>query len=696
MPKFKIPEMPDFGELLGGKSKKGSKSKGRGRGKKNTKIFQIPDISFEFDPRQKALVAGFLLLAITLVLVLSLLSTNRGMITGGAINILWGTFGWGSPAILVALALGGFWLLLWGLKSAPEFPIVRVIGAGLLFLTAETFFTFIAYLNNNGYDTFDAVATAQLGGGWLGYFSAQLMMDAIGFVGSLLVLFTVGVVGAVLVSGMSWDDISQFFTPTPATAPKTAPAVPGTPQQPPLPFWQRLRESIKQDEAPVATHPAPASAVYDDEDDVEPWEEPAPHTPAPAEAKAEEAPPIAKPEKKKRTRRKSKKAAAPTPEPAVAEAPPEFLPQTDPVVLGRAGAPDAPPPSWQTPTVAATLQKGSEQAADDTHIHQQALIIEETLNGFGAPGQVVDIKHGPTIIQYCVEPQYLVQKSGKRTKVKVGKIASLADDLSLALAARSVRIQAPVPGKGYVGIEVPNESKAIVSLRDVMESKSFEKINKKTTLTIGLGEDVSGNPMSIDLAKMPHMLIAGATGSGKSVCINALIACLLLQNTPEQLQMVMVDPKRVELTGYNGIPHLAAPVVVDMERVTGTLQWALREMDNRYKQFANVGARNVTEYNKMMKRQKKKQYPFIVIIIDELADLMMLAPDETEKSIARLAQMARATGIHMILATQRPSVDVVTGLIKANFPARVAFAVASSTDSRVAVSYTHLTLPTIA
>ena len=541
--------------------------------------------------------------------------------------------------------------------------------------------TLITVLRDNGINTFDAVLQAQLGGGWLGYLSAQTLLETIGVVGAVFVLCIIGITSAVFVSNMNWQDIGLIFQPKPAVSPPLT----GTAKQPVLPFLQRFRQ-----QEPAAPLTAEGTTPAETPSDVLPWVEPSapPGTPdLPVEGEETETP-APKAEKKTRRGRRSKKAAKPEPAPTPAQ---EQVAAPEPLVLGRAPqiqtAPDAPAPSWELPTVE-ILRRGSEQSTDDTYIHQQAVIIEETLTGFGAPAQVVDVNKGPTIVQYCVEPRYLVQKSGKRTKVKVGKIASLADDLSLALSARSVRIQAPVPGKGYVGIEVPNASKALVSLRDVMESKAFDKIGKKTTLTIGLGEDVSGQSMSIDLAKMPHMLIAGATGSGKSVCINALIACLLLQNSPEQLQMVMVDPKRVELTGYNGIPHLAAPVVVDMERVTGTLQWALREMDNRYKQFANIGVRNVAEYNKAMKRQKKKSYPFIVIIIDELADLMMLAPDETEKSIARLAQMARATGIHMILATQRPSVDVVTGLIKANFPARIAFAVSSSIDSRVVLDST--------
>ncbi|MGD2058130.1 MAG: DNA translocase FtsK, partial [Anaerolineales bacterium] len=268
-----------------------------------------------------------------------------------------------------------------------------------------------------------------------------------------------------------------------------------------------------------------------------------------------------------------------------------------------------------------------------------------------------------------------------RTKVKVSKISALADDLALALAAPSIRIEAPVPGKGFIGIEVPNTEVTMVALRDVMESQAFTRY--RSSLRLGLGKDVSGNPIAADLGAMPHLLIAGTTGSGKSVCVNAIVSCLLLQNTPDDLKFVMVDPKRVELTYFNGIPHLLAPVVVELERVVPALQWVAREMDSRYQQFADEGLRNIDDYNRRMEQSGRKKMHYIVVVIDELADLMMLSPHETEQVITRLAQLARATGIHLVIATQRPSVDVVTGLIKANFPARIAFAVASSVDSRV-------------
>ncbi|GAB4423584.1 MAG: DNA translocase FtsK [Anaerolineales bacterium] len=335
---------------------------------------------------------------------------------------------------------------------------------------------------------------------------------------------------------------------------------------------------------------------------------------------------------------------------------------------------------WALPEIQEILDEGSAPQVNEEFVQQRARLIEETLSSFGAPAQVIEISRGPTITQFGVEPLFVETRSG-RTRVRVNKIASLADDLALALSAPRIRIQAPVPGRGFVGIEVPNDEMALVSLRDILESDLFQR--KKAPLSFGLGRDVAGLPQITNLENMPHLLIAGTTGSGKSVCVNAILTSLLLHNTPDELRLVLVDPKRVELTGYNGVPHLLAPVIVEVERVVGALQWMTREMDKRYHAFAQIGARNITDYNNRMELQGKKKFPYLVIVIDELADLMMIAPTETEQTITRLAQLARATGIHMILATQRPSVDVLTGLIKANFPARVAFAVASNTDSRV-------------
>ncbi|MBI1278735.1 MAG: DUF87 domain-containing protein [Anaerolineaceae bacterium] len=337
---------------------------------------------------------------------------------------------------------------------------------------------------------------------------------------------------------------------------------------------------------------------------------------------------------------------------------------------------------WRMPSISQVLMPGSENDFDRGELLRRAKIIEETLQSFGAPGKVVEVNTGPVITQFGVEPDYLVTRSGKKNRVKVGAIAQLDKDLQLAMGAKSIRIEAPVPGKGYVGIEVPNDQASLVSLRDVMESDQFKKIFNKSPLAIALGQSVDGTPISADLGSMPHLLIAGTTGSGKSVCVNAIITSLVAMNPPDKVKFIMVDPKRVELTGYNGIPHLVAPVVVELERIVGVLKWVTREMDERYKKFSLAGARNIEDYNKHL-QPDAEQMPYIVVIIDELADLMMLAPDETERVITRIAALARATGIHLVIATQRPSVDVVTGLIKANFPARIAFAVAGGVDSRV-------------
>ncbi len=343
-------------------------------------------------------------------------------------------------------------------------------------------------------------------------------------------------------------------------------------------------------------------------------------------------------------------------------------------------APRRPPRNWKMPDSAGVLASGIDQEPDHDLLLKRAHIIEETLLSFGAPGRVVDVRTGPVVTQFGVEPDYVPGRGGKKNRVKVGAIAALDKDLQLALGAKSIRIEAPVPGKGYVGIEVPNEKAEIVRLRDVLEAAEFKKV--KSPLAIALGQGVDGTPVAADLASMPHLLIAGTTGSGKSVCVNAIIASLLLNNPPNRVKFVMVDPKRVELTQYNGIPHLIAPVVVELERIVSVLKWVTREMDERYRRFSNAAARNIEDFNKHLPANEDPMH-YIVVIIDELADLMMLAPDDTERVITRIAALARATGIHLVIATQRPSVDVVTGLIKANFPARIAFAVAGNTDSRV-------------
>jgi S-DNA-T family DNA segregation ATPase FtsK/SpoIIIE len=328
---------------------------------------------------------------------------------------------------------------------------------------------------------------------------------------------------------------------------------------------------------------------------------------------------------------------------------------------------------------------------------QRAKIIEDALASYGVDAKVVQINAGPTVTQFGIEPGWdrkirevkerdrdgniqVRQEEVSKTRVKVERITSLANDLSLALAAPSIRIEAPVPGKSIVGVEVPNTIYGMVSLRGVLETSAFQKLKSKSKLALALGKGAGGEAVAADLSKMPHLLIAGATGSGKTVCLNSIICCLLMHAPPSEVQFIMVDPKRVELTSYNSVPHLAAPVIVDTSKALGTLRWLNQEMDKRYQKLATAGARNIEGYNKS--KEAGERLPYLVLVIDELADLMMAGFDEVEHVLCRLAQLARATGIHLIVATQRPSVDVVTGLIKANFPTRISFAVTSQVDSR--------------
>ncbi|MBI4099572.1 DNA translocase FtsK [Candidatus Microgenomates bacterium] len=326
---------------------------------------------------------------------------------------------------------------------------------------------------------------------------------------------------------------------------------------------------------------------------------------------------------------------------------------------------------WEYPPIS-LLSDASGGKADRGDIKQNASIIEKTLESFGITARVAEVNSGPAVTQYALEIAL---------GTKLSKITTLQNDLALALAAPGqIRIEAPIPGRSLVGIEIPNRSPEFVTARKILESDKVSQAKSK--LTVALGLDVSGNPQVVDIAKMPHVLIAGATGSGKSVCINAFLTSLLYRNSPAELKLILVDPKRVELSIYNGIPHLLTPVIVEVDKVLSSLKWAMSEMERRYKLFASVGVRNIEGYNELAGFQA---LPYLVIVVDEMADVMMFAPVEVEDAICRLAQMARATGIHLILSTQRPSVDVLTGLIKANIPCRIAFSVTSMIDSRVII-----------
>lgn len=322
---------------------------------------------------------------------------------------------------------------------------------------------------------------------------------------------------------------------------------------------------------------------------------------------------------------------------------------------------------------------------DDVQVRQMGFQIERTLQDFGIPAKVAGYRIGPTVTQFAIEPGFVEREANDGTiskhKVRVSQISSLAKDLALALSAERLRVEAPIPGQSYIGIEVPNPQSKVVRLRPILESDTFHKVN--SLLTLALGQDVSGQPVVADLIKMPHLLIAGTTGSGKSVCVSAITACLIMNNSPESLRLAMLDPKMVELARFNGVPHLLGKVETSIDRMIGVLHWAIAEMDRRYRLLEEAKARDLDSYNIKMSRKNQEALPRIVILIDELADLMMSSAEQTEQCLVRLAQMARAIGIHLIVATQRPSTDVVTGLIKANFSARISFSVASSIDSRV-------------
>ena len=352
--------------------------------------------------------------------------------------------------------------------------------------------------------------------------------------------------------------------------------------------------------------------------------------------------------------------------PAVVAAPVRPAAPAEPVIVGEYEPADraAEARTYRLPDLS-LFDPPQEQVADGSN---RAHTLEDTLASFGVGAKVTHIERGPSITRYELKPE---------RGVKISKIASLADDLALALAATSIRIEAPIPGKSAVGIEVPNATISVVAIREILEA--LPNRGQVPPLWMALGKDITGRPVFGDLGKMPHLLVAGATGAGKSVCLNTIIASLLVSATPDQVQMLMIDPKRVELTVYNGIPHLIKDVITDPRLAAGALFEMTKEMDTRYERFAKAGVRKIEEYNAKFPNEK---LPYVVIIIDELADLMLVAPAKVETTIMRLAQLARATGIHLIVATQRPSVDVITGLIKANIPSRIAFAVSSQVDSR--------------
>jgi len=582
-------------------------------------------------PARRLDLLGVLLTLFGLLTLLSLVSNTQGSITDGMVTFLRQVAGWGTFVLPLAVLLVGLGIVLRNIEKMPVPSTPRLAGTALLYLGI---LAVMHLLVSGGYD----LAKAGRGGGYVGAFIEETLKGAVGQAGTAVALAAWLLVSLALMFDVSIPDLVHFFTP----------------------LYLKVKQLAQ--ERPVS-QPEPAARK------IQPMDSRSTGEDLPPEFRPLQSPPaLATAQLTQPAGMPAQKAAKPPGSPA--------QPNTD-HPQARTVTPAG--PAWTLPAIDAILDPATPVAIQTNVDHERGRVIEETLASFGAPAHVVDIQRGPTVTQFGVEPDFVDGRGGNKMRVRVAKIVSLTDDIALALAAPRIRIQAPVPGRNYVGIEVPNAEISRVTLREVMESETMQKI--KAPLRFAVGKDVAGKPIGYDLAAMPHLLIAGTTGSGKSVCVNSILACLLMNNTPTDLRLVLVDPKRVELTGYNGIPHLLAPVVVDAERVIGALQWMQREMDNRYRKFSSSGVRNIVEYN--ARNTNGDHLPYLVVVVDELADLMMLAPEETERAITRLAQLARATGIHLILATQRPSVDVVTGLIKANFPARIAFAVASGVDSRV-------------
>ena len=590
-------------------------------------------------PARQREIAGAALLALGVLTLVSFVS-NRGQLTQAWVIFLGRLAGDGRWLLPLLLGGVGAWLLIDSMDDQAELRLARPAGAAALFVGLLGLWQILA----QGLTAPDGGALAAADGyrgGLLGYQLARLLTAALGLAPAAVVLILLAGYGAGAVAGLGLremlDRLGRLIFDGAGT------------------LWSR-RDALGGALRGRAPRANPSASIPADD--------------------ALTAPAAAPPFVQSALTLDGRNAAPPA---AVA-------PPPTPSAAAVDAAPAAPLPGsgaqWLLPEMTSLLDPAQDVVRSPEEADLQARTIEQTLAEFGIPVEVVQINAGPTITQFGLKPGY-TEKAGIRSKVPVRRILALQNDLSLALAASPVRILAPVPGRPYVGVEVPNASKTVVSLRGVMQSEAFQTLLKRGGLPIALGRDTGGNDVAVDLTKMPHLLIAGATGSGKSVCVNTLIASLLLSHTPDTMKMVLVDPKRVEMTQYRGLPHLATPVVMDAERVVGVLQWAVREMDRRYRAFAEAGARHLAAYNRLMDERSQPRLPFLVIVIDELADLMMLAPEETERLITRLAQLARATGIHLVLATQRPSVDVVTGLIKANFPSRIAFAVSSSIDSRV-------------
>ncbi len=598
-------------------------------------------------------VVGSFLIMLSVFTLLSLITDSHGSLTGAWIGALEAAFGVGAYGFPLVTGALGLWMVIHAIERMPDLPWQRPAGFALLFLA---FITGAALL---------IPEQSVESGGWLGDQTAALLSDTVTPIGAWAFVTFIAIAGILLLTDRllidgildGWDAIRGVNVGRPVQE--------GLPQPPPvplatgeIPWWKRLRERM--------SGVKPGGRSRSDDTLGADMAPPADDNMVPADPNARRAP---------ASSRQAEPKAPPPPARAGLTAPQEEGVLT-PHIIGDQ--------EWRLPDRNQILRDWERFADSDDRIREQGRLIQETLASFGVPADFEGAYKGPAVTQYLIKPGYIertVKGEVKRIKVKISKIQGLSNDLALALAAPSVRIEAPIPGTTYVGVEVPNVTNNVVGLKELMESDAFQ--GRKGKLLIALGEDVKGQPIITDLARMPHLLIAGATGAGKSVAINAIITCLLLSHTPDSLRLLMVDPKMVELSVYNGIPHLLTPVVTEVDKAAGVLFWAVKEMERRYKLLSKANARDLDRFNAWLRKRGEKPLPYIVMVVDEMADLMMAAPEEVEKHICRLAQMARAVGMHLIIATQRPSVDVITGLIKANFPARIAFAVTSQIDSRV-------------
>jgi len=609
------------------RSSRRSSSRKKTSRRKSSFAKQLTKVSKE----HKTDIIGAALLILAVVSMLGYFGKSEGAVTGWMLLIMSRFAGIGAVIFPVVLFVIGLWLLFRNEKRFPMLSLERLLGIIFLYLNILTWMHWFA---GGGWD----LAKSGRGGGYLGAVFERLLVVALGYWGAFVVLLAWVLITLTFTFDVSIPDLfrgaSQGVTRTGKTIKKTAHKLTGVVN---LDREKELQEKIS---FPENTEQPDGFRTFD--------------------GKKPNASSSKKPPSKKAAIKKSEKT--------------DGLPNG--VTIEKIYHAAENKIDWKLPNIPEILDPVTNTAVSDGLDQERAHTIEETLASFNAPGHVVEIHRGPTFTQFGIEPDFVETRKGRR-RVRVNKITALTDDLALAMAAQRIRVQAPVPGRRYIGLEVPNAEAELVTLREGMESRAFTR--KKSFLKFVLGKDVAGKPVVVDLSTMPHLLIAGTTGSGKSVCINAIICCMLMNHTPNELRLVMVDPKRVELTGYNGIPHLLTPVIVESDKVVGTLKWMSREMDSRYKKFAEVGARNLEDFN----ANHPNKLPYIIVVIDELSDLMMLAPEETERNLNRLAQLARATGIHVIIATQRPSVDVITGTIKANFPARISFKVVSLADSRV-------------